>query len=73
MGGGIAMNFLSAGIPVTILETKQEALDRGVATIRQNYEGSLKRGKLTPEKLQQTHRAAQADAVLRRHRDTPIW
>jgi len=53
MGGGIAMNFLSAGIPVTILEMKQEALDKGVAVIRKNYEGSLKRGKLTPEKLQQ--------------------
>jgi len=54
MGGGIAMNFLSAGFPVAILETKQEALDKGVATIRKNYEASLKRGKLTPEKLQQT-------------------
>jgi 3-hydroxyacyl-CoA dehydrogenase len=53
MGGGIAMNFLSTGFPVTILEMKQEALDKGVATIRKNYEGSVKRGKLTPEKLQQ--------------------
>ena len=53
MGGGIAMNFLSAGFPVTILEMKQEALDKGVATLRKNYEGSIKRGKLTPEKLQQ--------------------
>ena len=54
MGGGIAMNFLNAGVPVTILETKQEALDKGLATIRRNYEGSLKKGKLTPEKLEQT-------------------
>ena len=53
MGGGIAMNFLSAGIPVTILETKQEALDKGMATIRKNYDGSVKRGKLTPEKVRQ--------------------
>ena len=53
MGGGIAMNFLSAGFPVTILEMKQEALDKGVATLRKNYEGSVKRGKLTSEKLQQ--------------------
>ncbi|OLE20314.1 MAG: 3-hydroxyacyl-CoA dehydrogenase [Betaproteobacteria bacterium 13_1_20CM_3_63_8] len=53
MGGGIAMNFLSAGFPVTVLETKQEALDKGVATIRKNYEGSIKRGKLTAEKLEQ--------------------
>ena len=51
MGGGIAMNFLNAGIPVTILEMKQEALDRGLATIRKNYESSVKRGKLTAEKL----------------------
>jgi len=40
MGGGIAMNFMNAGIPVTIVEVKQEALDRGVATIRRNYERS---------------------------------
>ena len=53
MGGGIAMNFLNAGIPVTILETKQEALEKGVGTIRKNYENSLKKGKLTQEKLDQ--------------------
>jgi 3-hydroxyacyl-CoA dehydrogenase len=53
MGGGIAMNFLNASIPVTILETKQEALDRGVATIRKNYEATVKRGKLTAEKMEQ--------------------
>jgi 3-hydroxyacyl-CoA dehydrogenase len=53
MGGGIAMNFLSAGFPVTILEMKQEALDKGVATLRKNYEGSIKRGKLTLEEFQQ--------------------
>jgi 3-hydroxyacyl-CoA dehydrogenase len=53
MGGGIAMNFLSAGLPVTLLETKQEALDKGVATLRRNYEASVKRGKLTAEKLEQ--------------------
>ncbi|MBQ5965249.1 3-hydroxyacyl-CoA dehydrogenase NAD-binding domain-containing protein [Massilia sp. ZL223] len=53
MGGGIAMNFANAGIPVTILETKQEALDKGLATIRKNYESSVKKGKLTAEKLDQ--------------------
>jgi 3-hydroxyacyl-CoA dehydrogenase len=53
MGGGIAMNFLNAGIPVTILEMKQEALDRGLSTIRKNYESSVKRGKLTAEKMEQ--------------------
>ncbi len=51
MGGGIAMNFLNAGLPVTILEMKEEALERGIATIRKNYERSLKKGKLTQEKL----------------------
>lgn len=53
MGGGISMNFLNAGIPVTILETKQEALDRGVATIRKNYEAQVKKGKLTQDKYEQ--------------------
>ena len=51
MGGGITMNFLSAGIPVALLEMSQAALDKGVATIRRNYENSMKRGKLTQEKL----------------------
>ncbi len=53
MGGGIAMNFANAGIPVTILEMKQEALDKGLATIRRNYENTMKKGKLTPEKFEQ--------------------
>jgi 3-hydroxyacyl-CoA dehydrogenase len=53
MGGGITMNFLNAGIPVTILETKPEALERGVATIRGNYEGQVRKGKLKADKLEQ--------------------
>jgi 3-hydroxyacyl-CoA dehydrogenase len=53
MGGGIAMNFANAGIPVTILETRQEALDKGLATIRKNYENTVKKGKLTQEKCEQ--------------------
>ncbi|MBU1252874.1 MAG: enoyl-CoA hydratase/isomerase family protein [Alphaproteobacteria bacterium] len=52
MGGGIAMNFLSAGIPVTILEMKQDALDRGTATIRKNYENTAKRGRMSPEQVE---------------------
>ena len=52
MGGGIAMNFLNAGIPVVMLEMKQEALDRGVATIRKNYESQVKRGKLKQDKYE---------------------
>ena len=53
MGGGIAMNFVNAGLPVTLLETKQEALDKGLATIRRNYENTMKKGKLTQEKFDQ--------------------
>ncbi len=49
MGSGIAMNFLNAGIPVTLLEANQEALDRGLAVIRGNYQGSVGKGKLTRE------------------------
>ncbi|KAB0631841.1 3-hydroxyacyl-CoA dehydrogenase [Burkholderia stagnalis] len=51
MGGGIAMNFVNAGLPVTLLETKQDALERGLATIRKNYDAQVKKGKLTQEKL----------------------
>ncbi|WP_422650404.1 3-hydroxyacyl-CoA dehydrogenase [Cupriavidus sp. H18C1] len=47
MGGGIAMNFLNAGYPVTIVETSQQALDRGVRTIRTNYENTAKKGRIT--------------------------
>ncbi|UOD29114.1 enoyl-CoA hydratase/isomerase family protein [Massilia violaceinigra] len=53
MGGGIAMNFVNAGIPVILLETRQEALDKGIATIRKNYENTMKKGKLTQEKFEQ--------------------
>ena len=53
MGGGIAMNFLNAGIPVKMLEMKQDALDRGLATIRKNYESQVKKGKLKPDKYEQ--------------------
>jgi 3-hydroxyacyl-CoA dehydrogenase len=53
MGGGIAMNFLSAGIPVTLLESDAAALDKGVARIRDNYEASAKKGKLPNDKVAQ--------------------
>ncbi len=53
MGGGISMNFLNAGIPVTILETTQEALDRGTGVMRKNYESQVKRGKLKQDKYEQ--------------------
>ena len=53
MGGGITMNFLNAGIPVALVETTQEALDRGLATIRRNYDNSAKKGRLTEEQVEQ--------------------
>jgi 3-hydroxyacyl-CoA dehydrogenase len=53
MGGGIAMNFLNAGIPVKMLEMKQDALDRGVATIRKNYEAQVAKKKLKQDKYEQ--------------------
>jgi len=53
MGGGIAMNFLNAGIPVVMLEMKQEALDKGLAIIRKNYESQVKKGKLKQDKYEQ--------------------
>jgi 3-hydroxyacyl-CoA dehydrogenase len=53
MGGGIAMNFLNAGIPVKMLEMKQEALDRGIATIRKNYEAQVAKKKLKQDKYDQ--------------------
>jgi 3-hydroxyacyl-CoA dehydrogenase len=49
MGGGIAMNYANAGIPVIVREVTQEALDRGMATIRKNYENSVKKGRFTQE------------------------
>ncbi len=53
MGGGIAMNFANAGIPVTLLEMTPEALATGLSTIRKNYENTLKKGRLTPEQCEQ--------------------
>jgi 3-hydroxyacyl-CoA dehydrogenase len=53
MGGGIAMNFLNAGIPVTLIEVKREALDRGVATIRKNYEATAQKGRMAQAEVDQ--------------------
>lgn len=52
MGGGIAMNFANVGIPVTLVEAKQEALDRGLSVIRKNYETTAQRGRLTMEDVE---------------------
>jgi 3-hydroxyacyl-CoA dehydrogenase len=53
MGGGISMNFLSAGIPVTIVEMAQDALDRGTGVMLKNYQATAAKGKMTPEQVGQ--------------------
>ena len=53
MGGGIAMNFIQAGIPVVLVEMKQDALDRGFATIRKNYESAVAKGRMSADKVDQ--------------------
>jgi len=52
MGGGIAMNFLSAGIPVTLVEQTNEALERGLGVIQKNYETSAKRGRISTKEVE---------------------
>jgi 3-hydroxyacyl-CoA dehydrogenase len=52
MGGGISMNFLSAGIPVTIVEMDRQALERGTGLMLKNYEASAMKGKLTAEQVE---------------------
>jgi 3-hydroxyacyl-CoA dehydrogenase len=53
MGGGISMNFLQKGVPVTIVEMQQEALDRGVGVIRKNYDASAAKGRFKQEQVDQ--------------------
>ncbi|HEY2684919.1 MAG TPA: 3-hydroxyacyl-CoA dehydrogenase NAD-binding domain-containing protein [Steroidobacteraceae bacterium] len=53
MGGGITMNFLNAGIPVTLLEMSQEALDRGIGVIKKNYDNTASKGKLTADQVKE--------------------
>lgn len=52
MGGGIAMNFATAGIPVKIVETTQEALDRGLGVVRGNYQRSADKGRFPQEEVE---------------------
>jgi 3-hydroxyacyl-CoA dehydrogenase len=54
MGGGIAMNYANAGIPVLLKEVEQAALDRGLATIRRNYDVTMSKGKMTAEQVEKT-------------------
>src|SRR5205814_716790 len=52
MGGGIAMNFANAGIPCTVVETAQAALDRGLGIVRKNYEATASKGRLTQAQVE---------------------
>ncbi len=72
MGGGIAMNFANAGLPVTVLETTQAALDKGLGVVKKNYESTLKKGRLSPGRIRQTARADQGHALLRRLADADL-
>ena len=71
MGGGIAMNFANAGIPVTVLEKEQDALDRGLATLRRNYGSDREEGPHDAGGGRPAHGAAAADARLRPRCATP--
>lgn len=53
MGGGIAMNFANAGLPTVVLETSQEALDRGLGLVRRNYEASAAKGRITTAQVEE--------------------
>lgn len=74
MGGGITMSFVNAGIPVILVEAKQDALERGLATIRRNYDRTVSRGRLTADEVERRialitptlefERVADADMVI---------
>ena len=73
MGGGIAMSFANAGIPVTIIDVTQEALDRGLDKIRKNYAATVSKGRLKQEDMDKRmalilNRAGHRRGHGRRHR-----
>ena len=72
MGGGIAMAFANAGIPVRLLEMNQAALDRGLGTIRKNYAGSVARGKLAQEEMDRRLARISASLAYEDIRDADI-
>jgi len=73
MGGGISMNFLSKGIPVTIVEMVQENLDRGVGVIRKNYENSAAKGRFSPEQVEAMMALLTPSLTLDDRRRLRIW
>ena len=64
MGGGIAMTYANAGIPVLLKDVDEAALQRGLATIRRNYDVTMSKGKMTAEQVEQDHGADHADDHL---------
>ncbi len=73
MGGGIAMVFANAGIPVVLKDTDQAALDRGLANIRKNYANSVKRGRFTPAIGRRAIGTDQAHSELWRFFQARTW
>ena len=71
MGGGIAMNFANAGIPVTVVEVAQDALDRGLGVVRKNYEATAARGRLTAQDVEKRMGLITRHHRLRRSSPTP--
>jgi 3-hydroxyacyl-CoA dehydrogenase len=72
MGGGIAMSFANAGIPVVIADVSQEALDKGMKRIRDNYETTVKRGRLKPEDMEKRYALIQPSVDLNAMRPADI-
>jgi len=72
MGGGIAMNYANAGIPVLLKEADQAALDRGLATITKNYASTVKKGKLTQQQMDQRLALIQPTLTYDRFREADI-
>jgi 3-hydroxyacyl-CoA dehydrogenase len=72
MGGGIAMNYANAGIPVLLKETTQEMLDKGLATIRKNYAATVQKGRLTQEQMEQRTALIQPTLTYDRFREADI-
>jgi len=72
MGGGIAMNFANAGIPVKIVETKQEALDRGLSVIRKNYERTAQRGGMTQDDVEKRMKLISGSLELNALKDVDL-
>jgi len=72
MGGGIAMNFANAGIPVTIMDMTQEAVDKGVAKIKANYASTVSKGRLKQEEMDKRMSLIKPVTTLEAGRDADI-